>query len=165
MRSTRAATGALIILMVLTVAGVALAPLVGTPVSGDDGNGEFHAFMEPRLTALLDSATTVDAMVHEKSRNILALRAESNRIEELVNDIDAWLAEHDVPAWAAPVVRDYRAGAAKVQTAIDAAYEAIRRFDFSRMASMIPVFDEGTELLQRAVDTLRDSAGGPSVVH
>lgn len=165
MRSTRAAGGVLIVLMLLTMAGVALAPLGGTPAVTDDGNGEFRAYMEPRLAALLDAAVSVDGMVNDKSRNILALRAESNRIEALVDDIDAWLADHDVPAWAAPVVRDYRAGAAKIQDAIDAAYAAIRSFDFSKMAGMIPVFDEGTRLLQQALDTLRDSAGRVFVVH
>jgi hypothetical protein len=157
MRSLRTPAGILVVLMVLTALGVALAPL-GAPALGDDDTGEFREFMEPRLVALHESAAAVDDMVKEKSRNILALRSESSRIEALVDEIDAWLESHDVPAWADPVVRDYRDGAAKIQTAIDAAYDAIRSFDFSKMASMIPVFDDGTQLLQRALDTLRDSA-------
>lgn len=159
MRSPRATAAILIVLMVLTAIGVALAPL-GAPALGDDDTGEFRDFMEPRLVALHESAAAVDDMVTEKSRNILALRSESSRIEALVAEIDDWLAAHDVPAWAEPVVRDYRDGAEKIQTAIDAAYAAIRSFDFSKMASMIPVFDEGTQLLQRALDTLRDSPTG-----
>jgi len=164
MRSRRATAGILIVLLALTTAGVALVPL-GSPATGNETTGEFRAFMEPRLVALHDSASAVDSMVTEKSRNILALRSESNRIETLVAEIDGWLAEHDVPAWAEPVVRDYHDGAGTIQTAIDAAYEAIRKFDFSKMADMIPVFDEGTRLLQRALDTLRDSAGGTFVVN
>lgn len=164
MRPIRATAGILIVLMVATAIGVALVPL-GTPNSSDDDTGEFRAFMEPRLAALVDSAVAVDGMVNEKSRNILALRSESNRIEVLVTEIDGWLAEHDAPAWATPIVQDYRDGTDRVQTAITAAYEAIARFDFSKMASMIPVFDEGTQLLQRALDTLRESAGAPFVVH
>ena len=157
MKSMRATGGILVLLMALTAIGVALAPL-GSPALGGDDSDEFREFMEPRLVALYDSASAVNGMVTEKSRNILALRAESNRIEALTDEIDAWLADNEVPAWAEPVVRDYRDGSLKVETAISAAYEAIGNFDFSKMASMIPVFDEGTDLLQRALGTLRDSA-------
>lgn len=157
MRSMRATGGILLLLMALTAIGVSLAPL-GVPALGDDDSDEFRAFMEPRLMVLYESASAVNSMVTEKSRNILAIRAESNRIEALTDEIDAWLADHDVPAWAEPIVRDYREGSAKVDTAISAAYEAIGSFDFSQMASMIPVFDEGTDLLQRALDTLRETA-------
>jgi hypothetical protein len=159
MRSNRATGGIVILTMVLTAIGVALAPL-GSPALGGDDSDEFQEFMEPRLVALYESASAVNAMVTEKSRNILALRSESNRIEALTDEIDTWLADHEVPAWGEPVVRDYRDGAAKVDTAISAAYGAIDSFDFSEMASMIPVFDEGTNLLQRALVTLRDSADG-----
>lgn len=157
MRSIRAMGGVLILLMVLTAVGVALAP-IGSPALGGDDSGEFQEFMEPRLLALYDSASAVNGMVSGKSRNILALRSESNRIEAITDEIDAWLADNDVPAWGEPVVQDYRDGVAMIDTAISAAYDAISSFDFSRMASMIPVFDEGTDLIQRALDTLRDSA-------
>ncbi len=157
MKSLRATGGILILMLALTAIGVALAP-IGSPALSNDDTGEFREFMEPRLFALHESASAVNGMVTEKSRNILALRSESNRIEALTDEIDAWLADHDVPAWGEPVVRDYRDGTAKIDTAISAAYEAIGSFDFSAMASMIPVFDEGTDLLQRALDTLRDSA-------
>jgi hypothetical protein len=164
MRSLRATSGILIALVVLTAVGVALAPLT-SPVAGGADTDEFRSFMEPRLVALVDSSTAVNGMVKEKSRNILALRSESSRIETLVSEIDTWLTEHDAPGWADPIVRDYRDGAAKIQSAIDAAYAAIRSFDFSKMASMIPVFDEGTRLLQRALDTLRDSADTAFIVN
>ncbi len=158
MRSIRVTGAVLILLMVLTAIGVALAP-IGSPALGGDEADEFKEFMEPRLLALYDSASAVNDMVTKKSRNILALRSESNRIEAITEEIDAWLADHDVPAWGEPVVRDYRDGAAMIDTAITAAYDAISSFDFSRMASMIPLFDEGTGLIQRALNTLRGSAG------
>lgn len=158
MRSARATGGILILLMVLTSIGVALAPL-GSPALDDDSSG-FREFMEPRLIALHESASSVNAMVTKKSRNILALRAESNRIEAITSEIDEWLSTHDVPSWGESIVRDYREGSAKIDAAITAAYEAIGSFDFSSMSSMIHVFDEGTDLLQRAVDALRDSTDG-----
>lgn len=155
MRSTGMIAVALI---VLTIIGVALAPIGAPALSGDD-SGEFREFMEPRLLALYDSASTVNSMVSGKSRNILALRSESNRIEAITTEIDDWLADNTVPAWGEPVVEDYRAGVEKIDTAIGAAYDAISSFNFSRMADMIPVFDEGTGLIQQALDTLRESAG------
>jgi hypothetical protein len=164
MRSIRATAGVLVLLMLLTAIGVALAPL-GAPTLSGESSGEFRTFMEPRLAALHDSASAVNDMVAGKSRNILALRSEANRIDALTDEIDTWLADHEVPAWAEPVVRDYRDGVAKVDTAIAAAYEALGSFDFSKMAEMIPVFDAGTELLQRALDTLRGAANGESVVN
>jgi hypothetical protein len=154
-----------LLLVMLTVTGVALAPLVSAPSPSGEETGDFRAFMQPRLTALLESATTVDGMVNGKSRNILALRSESNKIESITADIDAYLANHETPAWAQPVVANYRQGSQRIQTAIDAAYEAIRNFDFSKMADMIPVFDEGTRLLQRAVDGLGDTSRQSFVVH
>ena len=157
MRSIRVTGGVLVLLMVLTAIGVALAP-IGSPALGGDDSAEFQEFMEPRLLALYDSASAVNGMVTEKSRNILALRSESNRIEAITEEIDTWLKDHQVPAWGEPVVQDYRDGAEMIDTAIAAAYDAISSFDFSRMASMIPVFDAGTDLIQRALDTLRDTA-------
>lgn len=157
MKSMRVTGAVLILLMVLTMIGVALSP-IGTPTLGGENSGEFKAFMEPRLVALYASADAVNGMVTEKSRNILALRSESNRIEAITEEIDAWLAENDVPAWGEPVVENYREGAKLIDTAITAAYDAIRSFDFSHMASMIPVFDEGTGRIQQALDTLRGTA-------
>ena len=108
MRSIRITGGVLILLMVLTAAGVALAP-IGPPSLGGEDSGEFQEFMEPRLVALYDSASAVNDMVTKKSRNILALRSESNRIEAITEEIDAWLDAHDVPAWGEPVVQDFAA--------------------------------------------------------
>lgn len=156
------ATGALrslLPLAILTILGVAVVPLTsGTPGGGDvPGQTEFRAFMEPRLVALLESSRAVNDMVSERSRNILALRSESSHIEGLVEEIDGYLAETEIPGWAQPVVDDYRTGSQHLQTAIDAAFEAIRTFDFSKMTEMVPVFGEGTRLIEQSLDTLRAS--------
>lgn len=159
----RARTGWIMLaLLAVTIAGVALAP----PTTGvPEGGEEFRAYLLPRLVALEAASESVDAMVRERSRNVLALRTESERIAALTDDIDAYLAAHDTPAWAEGAVADYRAGRDRLSTAIDAAWDALRSFDFSAMPEMIPIFEEGTALIRSARASLEDSAGSASVVH
>ncbi len=153
-------------LLVITTIGVALVPLAPIPVpdarSGDIG---FRPFMEPRLAALLESAELVEGLVSEQSRNVLALRAESTRITTLVDAIDAYLAETTIPAWAVPVVEDYRAGSDAILAAIEMAHAAIRTFDFSNMPDAIPIFASGTDDLADALNTLQSSGVQEIVVH
>ena len=150
----------LIPLALLTMLGVALAPLsTGTRHPASTDAGDFRAFMEPRLAILLESARTVEEMVQERSRNILALRAESQRIESIVAEIDAYLESREIPEWGDPVVHHFRTGSDLVLQAIEAAYDALSSFDFSAMPSMIPVFSEGTTEIDAALRTLRDHEG------
>ena len=151
-------------LILLTMVGVSLAPLsTGTPSADGSGDSEFRAFMEPRLAVLLASVQDVEDMVQERSRNILALRAESQRIETIITEIEAYLEEGDIPAWGALVIEHFRAGSAQVLEAIDAANGALRTFDFSSIPSMVPVFSEGRFEIDTALRTLRDhSVGGSS---
>lgn len=144
-------------LIILTIIGVALAPLSPrTPDSRTAGSDDFTRFMEPRLAALLESSRTVEGMVSERSRNVLALRAEGQRIETIVVEIDTYLESAEIPEWAESLVQQYQDGSAKVLTAIEAAYDAIRRFDFSAIPDMIPVFSEGTSEIDAALRSLRD---------
>lgn len=150
-------------LILLTMLGVALAPLsTRSPGTGTTDADGFRTFLEPRLAVLLESATRVEGMVSERSRNILALRAESERIESIVSDIDTYLQEHDVPTWGEPVIEHYRNGSELVLRAIDSAYAAIGSFDFSAMPSMIPVFSEGRSEIDLALRALRDHSGAGS---
>jgi hypothetical protein len=142
-------------LFLLTVLGVAITPLTtGAPSPAPD-TSDFSTYMEPRLAALVESAQKVESMVSGRSRNVVALRAESERIDALVSDIDAYLGAHDAPGWAEPVVSHYRDGAARIEMSINAAWEAMRTFDFSKMPEMIPVFSQGTEDLETALRVLK----------
>jgi hypothetical protein len=149
-------TGWVLILLLLTAIGVALVPLSTGVPAGTTESAEFRAYMYPRLNALLAASEEVNGMVSERSRNVLALRAESERITTLTADIDAWLASADIPAWAEPVVDDYTSGRDLILEAIDEAYAALRSFDFSAMPGMIPRFEQGTELIARALDVLEN---------
>jgi hypothetical protein len=149
-------------LFLLTVLGVAITPLTTGAPSPSSGTTDFATYLEPRLAALVESSQKVETMVSGRSRNVVALRAESERIDALVSDIDAYLDAHDVPGWAEPVVSHYRDGAARIETSIEAAWEAMRTFDFSRMSEMILVFSQGTEDLETALRALKDATGDGS---
>ena len=146
---------AIAILVVITMVGVAIAPLQ-TPISSgvSDANDEFAAFMTPRLTALLASAIEVEGMVEGRSRNVLALRAESERIESISSQIDAWLAQRELGNAEQRIADDYEAGIVRIRRAISAAYDAIGSFDFSSMPEMIPIFTEGRAYLESALAPL-----------
>ncbi len=149
-------------LLLLTTLGVAMVPLTAGRLAPAAATSDFTAFMEPRLAALVESSRKVEAMVSEHSRNVLALRAESERIDAIVEDIDRYLDDHGVPVWAGPLVSQYRDGVARIQTSMDAAYDALRTFDFSKMAEMIPVFSQGTQDLEAALRVLKDATEGGS---
>lgn len=144
-------------LVVITIIGVAVAPL-SSPTTSTTGSDrlEFREFMEPRLLVLLDSAEEVEAMVEERSRNVVALRAEASRIEALVSEIDEYLLGTEVPASMAGVVQHYRLGTDLILTAIDGAWNALQSFDFSVVPGLIPIFSEGTDHVELAISTLHD---------
>ena len=144
-------------LILATVIGVALVPLSTGTREAPGASNDFRSFMEPRLVALLASSRNVESMVTERSRNILALRAESERIETITADIEEYLRGHESPGWAEPVITHYHQGSDLIRMAIDEAYTALGSFDFSAMPDMIPLFSEGTDEIEEALGTLRDS--------
>ena len=152
----------LLALILLTVAGAALAPLATTPAGSVSMDADFIEYMEPRLMVLLDSARQVEGMVGERSRNVLALRAESERIAALVEQIDSYLAGRDLSPSEERVADLYREGATNLERAIDSAFEALSSFDFSARPEMIPVFTEGTQLIEEALSSLRTEVGSGS---
>ncbi len=145
-------------LLLLTGAGAALAPLASAPAGSGTMDAGFVEYMEPRLQVLLESAREVEGMVSERSRNVLALRAESERITALVEQIDRYLAGRDLAPGEQRVADLYRDGADQLQRAIDSAYDALSSFDFSAMPDMIPVFSEGADLIEDALASLRTEA-------
>ncbi|HEV2128084.1 MAG TPA: hypothetical protein VGR22_05635 [Thermomicrobiales bacterium] len=156
--------------LLATAIGVAIVPLAPTPGADDPMDTDFVDYMQPRLSVLLDSAREVEGMVSERSRNLLALRAESARINALLEQIDTYLAARE-PSPEEQLVADlYRAGADNLRLAIDTASDALSRFDFSAIPEMIPVFTAGTELIEESLATMgteqtrRSSYTGTSVV-
>ena len=153
--TTFRAAAVLLALVLLTAVGVALVPLATTPAGPAALDADFVTFMEPRLQTLLDSAVDVEEMVAGRSRNILALRAESQRISSVVEQIDAYLAERSLTAKERHVAELYREGSSAMLRAVDSAYAAIGSFDFSAMPEMIPVFSTGVDRIEEAVASLR----------
>lgn len=144
----------LLALILLTAASAALSPLATTPAGAGSMDADFVEYMEPRLSILLDSAREVEGMVSERSRNVLALRAESERITTLVDQIDRYLTERALAPAEQHVADLYRDGSDNLQLAIDGALDAMSSFDFSAMPEMIPIFSEGTRLIEHALASL-----------
>lgn len=161
MPGTRRSRPILLVLLVATAAGVASVPLTLTlPAVVPDGDSAFHTEMLPRLIALNESTNDVESLVRERSRNVLALQAESTRIERLVEEIDAYLISPEYHGEYPEVVDHYRKGSEAVLTAISGAREALATFDFSRIPSLIPLFTQGSENLELAL-TMLESAEPP----
>jgi hypothetical protein len=153
----------LVPLVILTVIGVALTPLATRPPGADNALADdFRTFMEPRLVALIESGHEVESLVTERSRNVLALRAESERIQALIGAIDAYLGHHQVPDWGTPAIDHYRTGVGMMLRAIDEANSALASFDFSAIPAMIPIFSDGVTEVETALRVLLDSAGDRS---
>lgn len=154
MTLSRTSASALLALLLLTILGVALAPLATTPGPGSAPDTGFATFMGPRLRALLASAKDVETMVSERSRNVLALRAESERINAVIEQLDGYLDDRELSPWEREVADLYRAGADDIQLAIHTAYAALSSFDFSAIPEMIPIFSAGIDMIEEALTTL-----------
>jgi hypothetical protein len=159
-RRVMARRSSVVLLLVITTAGVALVPLATGPGgTSDPAKVSFAEFMEPRLAALLGSSQEVEHLVSGRSRNILALRAKSERIDAIIEQVDGFVEDRQLTSDEQLVVDRYRAGTTQMQTAIAAAYAAISRFEFSGIPAMIPVFSDGVRQIESALDMLRTVNG------
>lgn len=148
------------LLVVVTIAGVAIVPLGAVRTSGTSTeNATFREFVLPRLQKLLISVERVETMVEDRSRNILALQANAARIETLFDEIDDYLDTRDSPAEFQEVVALYRLGRDEVLIAIEGARSALASLDFGEIPSLIPRFTAGREYLVQAVSTLESTQG------
>ncbi|MDQ4045152.1 MAG: hypothetical protein M3173_06870 [Chloroflexota bacterium] len=154
MATSSSRTLTILLLLLATAIGVALVPLATVPDSITSMDADFVEYMEPRLSVLLDSARDVEVMVSERSRNLLALRAESRRINALVEQIDTYLAARELSPEEQMVADLYRAGANDMRSAMNSATDALSRFDFSAIPRMIPVFTAGVGLIEDALAML-----------
>lgn len=142
-------------LVLITMVGVALAPLPsGISSPSDPDRLAFREFMEPRLRVLLEAAETVESMVQDRSRNVVALRAEASRIESLVNEIDEYLVNLEIADSMTGVIQQYHLGSELILTSVDGAWSALRSFDFSMLPELIPLFSQGTDHIENAIGML-----------
>lgn len=150
MRHSLPARSAVLVLLLLTATGVALAPLpTGAPPASNPDS--ITGYVVPRMVALNETITSVRGMIEERSRNIVALRANADRIDRLVAEIDRWISESGEAHLVADAVREYELGRDTVREAIDDARTALATFDFSGMAALVGQFDRGSGHLETAL--------------
>lgn len=148
----------LLALVVFTMVGVAIVPLTTISPGVDAGETEnFRDFVYPRLISLADTVDTVESMVAERSRNVLALQAHAEKIERLVEQIDGYLASSTYQGDHVAVVEHYQRGRTAILSAISSARNALRSFDFAGLPDLITQFDYGSSQLNEAVTLLRES--------
>lgn len=144
--------------MIITSFGVAQVPLAtGISTLPRPNDDTFAGFMERRLTDLSESTEAVSQMVQSRSRNILALQAEADRIEKRIQEIDAFLADVNMTPDQVQVAQTYQRGRDLIFEAIEIARSSITSFDFSDIPRAIPIFDDGKALIDEALTMVRFS--------
>lgn len=152
----------LVPLLLLTMIGVALVPLATVSPSAQRGEGDFYAYVTPRLVALVDAVERVESLVANRSRNIIALQANADRIETQIEEIDRYLLSSDYRGDHATVVNHYRHGSDSIIVAIEQARTAMRTFDFAAIPNLIPMFTSGSKELSAALSLLQSTGKGRS---
>jgi len=115
----------------------------------------------PRLDQLIEEATSVSALVDERSRNFFALQGHGNRIMALTTDIIEWDDENKVPdAFVASHSSLVRTATA-LQGLIGDAQGALRRFNFQGVDDLIPRFDSAVSDARAVRATLPRAADSP----
>jgi hypothetical protein len=142
---------------------VPLAP-AGTPVPAvaavTDEEEAFYKFVGARLRAITAESTVLAQLGEERSRNVVELQVRSDRVLELCDQIDDYLAANPVPTRFETAVATYRSGSVTLRTGIDDAKSSILRFDWDGVAAALDRFEEGTNQLQTSYELMRDSVSG-----
>lgn len=134
-----------------------LPQLSETPAISADTNadeGEYLAYVTPRLDALIEDNDEVATLVEERSRNIIMLAQHGNRIETVVEDLEQYADEHTVPPRFEQVHDDILAGGTEVVAIIDSARSAMLQFDFTSLPELLDRFEDASEALTGARDEL-----------
>ena len=159
--------------MVLGVIGIAVSALVwraggdidaGTPppiaVPLTKGEQRYYAAVAPLYR---DVAAETRALAHlgaERSRNLLVILRGQDRVDTLLDEIDAYHSAHGVPDRFAAAGQSYRDGSARAREAMVEAQEGFRRFDWDRVARATTVFEAGAAALETALRQLDETVDG-----
>lgn len=119
----------------------------------------YYEYVAPRLDRLVDEVDVVVGMVNTKSRDIIALQLSGNRIETLTDEITAYADEHGVPERFRPVHEEIISGTDTITGTFAEAKSALRRLNFSKMATLIDAFNNAATELHHAQDQLLALAG------
>lgn len=119
----------------------------------------YYDFVAPRLRELSAQARELARLGEAKSRDIFAIRAHGDRLNELSDELDTFLAASGTPPRFDGVDAGYREGVELTRRAMQEAQRGFLTFDWDRVARAVPVFVAGADRLEMAVSDL-DVAGG-----
>jgi hypothetical protein len=119
----------------------------------------YYDFVAPRLRELSAQARELATLGQEKSRDLLAIRAHGDRLNELGDELDAFILANGTPDRFATVETGYRKGISLARRGMQEAQRGFLTFDWDRVARAVPVFVAGAERLETTVSDL-DVAGG-----
>jgi hypothetical protein len=119
----------------------------------------YYDFVAPRLRELAAQARELARLGEEKSRDLFAIRAHGDRLNELGEELDAFIAANGTPDRFASVEGGYREGIRLAKRGMQEAQRGFLSFDWDRVARAVPVFAAGADRLDSAVQGL-DIAGG-----
>jgi hypothetical protein len=119
-----------------------------------------YDYVAPRLAALTAEADQLEQMGRERSRNLAQLQVRSDRVSQLADEIDSFLASNPVPPRLQPAIDRYRAAIAELRAGMQASRAAVFRFDWDAVAAGLDVFSDGTDELKAVLVMFQELVAG-----
>jgi hypothetical protein len=119
-----------------------------------------YQFVAPRLAGLIAEADALEALGRERSRNLVELQVRSDRVNNLADDIDAYLAAHAAPPRLQPLIDQYTVAIEQVRSGMLASRSAFTRFDWDAVAAGLDQFSAGVTELRSVLAGLQATIGG-----
>jgi len=157
----------LILLLALTIVGVTRSTVSDITLDNPKSSARtlsvdertYYEFVAPRLDRLVVEVDAVAKMANGKSRDIIALTVSGDRIQELTDEIVEFGETNGVPARFRSVHQLIMGGTDTVTYTFGEARSALRRFDFSKMSTLITKFNDAAATLHLAQDQMTTLVG------
>jgi hypothetical protein len=137
---------------------------MAAPVAASPAERSFYSYVGARLRALNAESAELARLGDERSRNLMELQVRSDRVIELADQIDAYIAATGVPPRFSLAVEKYQSGILDVRTGIDDAKSAVLRLDWDAVAVALDLFENGTNQLDATYRLMRDIVSGGTAV-
>jgi hypothetical protein len=134
-------------------------PLPAAPATTAEERAMYD-YVSPRLAALTAEAELLEQMGRERSRNLVELQVRSDRVSQLADEIDSFLAYTPVPSRFQPAIDRYVAAVAETRAGMQESRAAVFRFDWDAVAAGLDHFSRGTDELKAVSAMFQELVGG-----
>lgn len=161
------------ILVLLAVAGGAILALFPSgvaplpPLASPSLSPEEQAYVDTigvRVLAMNDELQAISLLVSKHSRNVLELNRRGTHVEQLAAEIEGIRGEQPVPPRFAAFDLTAQQATGVALDAIGQARDALRTFDFSGIADLIPSFNNAAAAMNQAALALEAITSSPTPV-